>query len=422
MLWLALGLMAGAAQEGEAEASQLFRAGASAPRPQAVEPAARVNLTRPKFIDRATVSDLTLGAMDTVNFALRDDGGDAWAVRAVKCGLSFWFGVACTHVLHEYGHISGLSRCECTDALMGEPGASASEKEDATLPRLFAQGVWPGEGRALSVSEEDWGEIQRRFEGRPQDFNRWWLTVEAGGLNQEQILAARYARRLREDKLSYLDTPVYLWNAAGTLLYSATVEESDVADYVSRLADEGRETSAERLKALSALRFLGGTGLASLRGMMVGFFGSAGGVVEPFAWEVDDDLRVFWPEIESYLTSAGPTLKLDLPVRPGEWTFLPSYERAFASGGEDHEAGLRLRGPLLDGLLWLDAAVYAGDRGGNWRSVEAEIRPLRWLAFLLGTDAGSGYTFRREVFGSQDQFFEGTERSYLVGLRLALHF
>ena len=419
---LLLGLMVGASQEGEPDASELFRAGASAPRTQALEPGYRVNASRPKYIDRLGVSDLALGANDALHAALRDDGGDAWAVRAIKYGLSFWFGVACSHVVHEYGHMCSLSRAGFNEAMLGPVGASGDQKDEATLPRLFAQGMWPSEGRALSLKDEDWAELQRRFEGRPADFNRFWLTVEAGGLNQEQVFVSRYARRLREDRLSFLDTPVVLWGAAGTLMYSATIEESDIADYLERLSVEGRESSASELKALSALRFLGGTGLASLRGGVQGLFGSGGGAVEPFSTELGDGVRVFWPEVESYLTRCGPTLKLDLPVCPGGWTLLPSYERAFASGGEDHEGGLRVRAPFFDSILWLEAAFYVSDQGGQWRSAEAELRPLAWLSLLVGTEGGRGYTFRRDVYGSRDSYLDGSERSLLLGLRLSWAF
>src|SRR5688572_11248113 len=154
--------------------------------------------------------------MDLAHLGLRDDGNDVWAARALKWGVSLWFGMATVHVVHEYGHLSGLSRCGCDTAFVGDVGAPLDEREDATVERLFVDGLWPGKSRALSLGPDDWAELQRRFEGRPRDFNRFWLTVEAGGLNQEQAFASRYAARLREGRLSYLDAPVYLWAAAGT--------------------------------------------------------------------------------------------------------------------------------------------------------------------------------------------------------------
>lgn len=422
MLLVAALVLGIAQEEGERKAANLFSSGPSAPRPQALEPSFRYNATRPDYIDRRTVTDLAVGAMDLGKLGLRDDGGDAWAARAVKWGLSFWFGIACTHVVHEYGHISSLSRCGCDSALMGAVGADPGEREDATLGRLFAQGMWPTEGRALSLSEEDWADVQRRFEGRPRDFNRFWLTVEAGGLNQEQILATRYATRLHEDRLSYLDTPTYIWASFGTILYSATVVESDIADYIELLKNEGREVSATRLKALTGFRFLGGAGVASVRGGVAGAFGRGGDFVEPLAVEVVDDFRVFWPEFESYLTRSGPTLKAALPLRPGDWTLLPSYERSFATGGVDHEGGLRLRFPLADGLLWLESGLYYSDQGGVWRSGEVEVRPLAWVSFLVGAESGRGYTFRRDVYGSRETYLDGSEQSLLLGLRVTLVF
>ncbi|HEX7901114.1 MAG TPA: hypothetical protein VF950_25370 [Planctomycetota bacterium] len=411
------------AQEGERPEGPLpLRPAPSAPRPQAVEPAARYNLSQPEHIDRRTISDLAAGAMDLAHLGLRDDGSDVWAARALKWTVSAWFGVACTHVVHEYGHMSSLSRCGCDTAVIGKVGAPLSEREDATVERLFVHGLWPAQSRALSLGEDDWADVQARFEGRPEAFNRFWLGVEAGGLNQEQALAARYAVRLREERLSYLDTTSYLWAASGTFFYPSNSEESDIADYIARLKVEGREVSASRLKALTGFRFVGGTGIASARGAMAGAFGTPGGFVEPLSTEPLEDLRVFWPEFESYLTLAGPTLKTSLPVRLGEWTFLPSYERSFAAGGVDHEGGARARAPFLDGILVLEGGLYVNDRGGVWQSGEAELRPIEWVSLLVGVEAGRGYTFRRDVFGAREEVLEGSEHSLLVGLRVTLAF
>lgn len=421
-MWLGLALGA-LAQEGEPDdlRTNLPRAGSEAPRPQAVEPAYRHNLSRPDFIDRRTIDDLALGANDAAHLALWDGGRDGWGARVIKWGLSLWFGVAATHVVHEYGHISALSRCGCDSALMGDVGSSLEEREQATVPRLFAQGLWPSSG-SLTPDAEGWEGIEREFAGRPRDFNRFWLAVEAGGLNQEQAFAARYAERLREGRMSYLDTPVYLWAAFGTISYPSGTVESDIDDYVARLETEGRETSASRIKMLSALRFLGGAGLASFRGGFAGAFGNATGFVEPLSTEAVDGLRVFWPDIETYLTLSGPTVKTSLPLRSGDFTLLPSYERSFAAGGVDHEGGLVARAPFADGLIWLEAALYASDRGGIWRSGEVELRPIAWLSLIVGAEEGRGYTFRRDVYGSHETYVDGSEASLLLGVRLTLAF
>jgi hypothetical protein len=411
------------AQEGERpDGPDLLRTRPSEPRPQAVEPSARYNVSQPKYIDRRSVSDLAVGAMDLAHLSLRDDGNDVWAARGIKWIVSAWFGAACTHVVHEYGHMSSLSRCGCDSAVVGKVGGPLDEREDATVERLFVQGLWPTESQALSLDEGDWADLQRRFEGRPREFNRFWLMVEAGGLNQEQVLASRYAERLRERRLSYLDTPGYLWAAAGTFFYPSGSEESDIDDYVDRLKTEGRGVSASRLKVISGVRFLGGTGLASLRGAAAGVFGRGGGFIEPLSAEPIGGLRFFWPEFESYLTLSGPTIRTEMPVGVGEWVVLPSYERSFAEGGVDHEGGLRTRAPFFDGILVLEGGVYRSDRGGVWRSGEAELRPLGWLSLLLGVEAGRGYTFRRDIFGAREEFLDGAEHSLLLGLRVTLAF
>jgi hypothetical protein len=57
-----------------------------------------------------------------------------------------------------------------------------------------------------------------------------------------------------------------------------------------------------------------------------------------------------------------------------------------------------------------------------WRSGEVEVRPLAWAFFLVGVEAGSGYTFRRDVYGSRETYVDGSEQSLLLGLRITLAF
>jgi hypothetical protein len=39
-----------------------------------------------------------------------------------------------------------------------------------------------------------------------------------------------------------------------------------------------------------------------------------------------------------------------------------------------------------------------------------------------GAEEGRGYTFRRDVFGSREEYVDGSEQSLLLGLRVTLAF
>jgi hypothetical protein len=318
---------------------------------------------------------------------------------------------------HEYGHISSLSKVCACDPVLGRSDGDPSAWRPLNPGRLFLQGLSPVTGSVVSASEEDWDEIDRRFAGRPDAHRRMTLMMEAGGFNQEQVLVSRYGARARDGALSFLDTPAYLWTAIGTIRYPKSVEESDLEDYTEGLEGDGIEASSVRVKALSALRLAGGSGLAAAWGLATGLATGKGGSARPLSIEPAPGLLLFWPEFESHLTQAGPTVRTTSPLRVGGWEFLPSVERSFAEGGEALEGGLRIRAPLYP-YLHLDGAAYAGDRGGRWGSLVAELRPLPWAAVTLGVEGGRDYTFQRDIYGAGNDFLDPSERSLLVGLRI----
>lgn len=419
VLLAALGLQA---QEPEDEEDEPLREPGPAARLQAVEPFARYNLTHPYHLDRRTVAGLSIGFMDLAHAGFLDAGDDPLGARLVKWAFSGGVSIAVTHVAHEYGHLSSLSQVgRHLDYVLAFPDEPEEGREDLTLGHLFAQGLGFAERRSIGVDEDDWESIRRIFSGRPRDFNRYLLAAEAGGMNQEQVIVSTYGERARAGRLSYLDTPGWIWTAAGTLLYPASRVDGDLSRYEDLLEADGHSTSTSSIKAVSMVRFLGGSGVAAIRGAVLGFVGEDGGFVPPAVWDLGDGVRLFWPEFESWLTREGPTIRTILPVRWGAWTLEPAYERSFAGGGVGHEAGARVRWSASE-VFALTGSASLSDAGGRWVELEAEIRPAPWASLLLGLEGGRGYTFRREVFGALTHVLEDSERSVLLGLRLTATF
>lgn len=409
-------------QEPQEDEPEPLREPGAAARMQAVDVYARYNLSHPYHLDRRTVAGLSIGAMDVIHAGLLDGGDDPPAARLLKWAFSGGVSVAVTHVAHEYGHLSSLSKAgRHLDYVVAFPDDPGEEREDLTPGRLLAQGLGFAPRRSVGVAEDDWDSVRRLFAGDPRGFNRYLLAAEAGGMNQEQVLACAYGDRLRDGRMSYLDTPAWLWAASGTLLYPASRDEGDLSRYEDLLEADGHSASTASIKAFSMVRFLGGTGVAAMRGAVLGFTGEDGGFVPPAAWDVGEDVRVYWPEFESWLTREGPTVRAALPVRWASWSWEPAYERSFAGGGVGHEAGARIRWSAAE-FVAVQGSVSLSDAGGRWLELEAELRPAPWASLLLGVEGGRGYTFQREIFGSLSDVLEDSERSVLLGLRLSATF
>ena len=396
-------------------------AGAETARPQRVEFGWRFNLSQPSHVDRQNVSDLSIGAMDALHLGMGDSGADVAPLRVLKWGVSIWYAAAVSFMAHEYGHVSVMSKTGHRDPVYGTSETPREEWRSLSAAELFVKGLEPKKDSSVSIRQSEWEEVVAEFGGDPDALLRLNTMLEAGGFNQEQAIVTRYGVRTRDGALSFLDTTGYLWSAAGTIRYPASVDESDLGDYSELLEGRGYHASPARIKALSALRLVGGSGLASVVGLFQGFFGGQGGGVAPFFVEPSPGWRVYWPELESYLTQAGPTVRLTVPLRIDLVEILPSLERSFAGGDAVAEAALRIRAPLF-AFLRLEGVVHASDAGGTWHALALEILPVPWIALSLGVEGGRGYTFQRDVYGSGNEFLEDSEHAAFVGIRIGATF
>lgn len=374
----------------------------------------------PRYVDRESVSGAAIGAMDLVHAGLREGEGDPLVLRLVKWGFAAIVDEAVLFVAHEYGHLSSLSKSGHRDLLFGRTDEPQSDWEAASPGGLLLN-AFRAPQTGVTLRESAWEDVRASFDGRPEAYNRFLAAMEAGGVNQEQAIVARYADRLRQGRLSFLDTIPYFLAATGTARYPLDGGESDIEDYAALLEERGLETSGVRIKFLSAARMLSGSALAAARGIAVGFAGPRGEAVEPLELSVASRFSIGWPEIESYLTQIGPTLKLSVAARAGDWTLIPSAEHLVVDGASVDELGLRVAGPLAP-LVGAQAAFFRNSRGGLWAEAVVEIRPLEWLTLLGGYRAGREYSFRRDLFGASNDSLEEREQGFLVGAAVAYRF
>lgn len=385
------------------------------PRPQTGHVAYRLNLSHPGHVDRENLASLSMASMDAVHLALQDSGDDPFYLRVPKWGGAFVIDSAIRFVNHEYGHLSVFSKVGYRQAIFGDKDEINTTAPKASFGKMFLTGANPFNDSAVSVSAEDWDRIQREFEGDPARLTRFRIAIKAGGLNQEEVLLDRYADRLLAGELSYLDTLPFMISAAAVLRYPASVEMSDVGDYIDEVRSTGARTSVGRIHVLSGITLLSGSSLAAFRGMFLGLFTGRGGIVEPFRIASWSDGAVFLPEFDNYLSEYGPTLKASVPVLWHGVMIQPGFERLFVGGDSGVEPGLSVRAPIVSALA-VRACAYRHSNDGSWLEGGIDVLPFPWMALSLGYAWAHGYSFHRDVYGANNDLLRPSERSLLLGL------
>lgn len=385
------------------------------PRPQQFRIGYRLNLSHPGHIDRENIAALAMASMDTVHLALQDEADDPFYLRIPKWGLAFGIDTAVRYVAHEYGHLSTFSKAGYRTALFGDKDTLLTTAPRASFGKMFLDGFNPWSNSAVSVSQSDWDQIVAEFGNDPVKLRRFRIAIKAGGLNQENVILDRYAERLLDGELSYLDAMPFVVSGAAVLRYPTDMDMSDTGDYVAELRAAGYRTSDEQIKLLSAMTLLSGTSMAAFRGFYLGLTTARGGRIEPFGLSLAPGVDVFAPDLENYLSQYGPTLKPSLTVRVSEWKIRPSYEQLFVGGASMGEAGLSVRSPLWS-FVALSGSAFRNSDGGSWLEGGVEILPLRWLSLGLGYAWAKGYSFHRDVYGASNDILERRERSLMVGL------
>lgn len=344
------------------------------------------NLKYPWFCDKENTSNQVGGILDLINYGLMNiNAGSVEHSRVSRYVISLYPTIVLSTVAHEYGHISSFSTIGRADYEM-QIGDNDFENEN---PFRLLLGSMTLQGLAVRMSTND-------FNKYAADLTNDHITLmEAGGLNQQQILSSRYSDRYIDGKLSYLDTIPLIWNNFSTVLYSGPKGASDLSDY-SNLTD----SSIGEIKLLSLLRLFSGSSISAFYN-----FNKGKDIVDRIYF--GQDMKIFLPEIESFLTTDGPSVKASIPTSIYNHKVAISIEHAKSS-----EVGIDISIPVKS--FTLDIEGYVSD--GEWASFNLKFNPTKWLTLGVGYQFGHGHTYHREMYGA-DPFTEN-ESSPLVSVGL----
>ena len=373
-------------------------------RPQSVESSYIHRVENPHYNVR-NITSLSSTAMDLVHMAMQDETDDSTWLKILKYGFSAWVDTNIGVVAHEYGHISAFSKLGVNmqyklyidDAEWGTVGP-----HKILLANIIGR-------PAVSVSEKSWDKVIASSMS-DRELALYVASIDASGLNQEQLLVTHYAERYLAGNLSYLDSWAIIWGNFTTFLYPTGLTNSDVDNYIEGLNEADVHTSIGSVKNLSLIRFLSGSSLSAFSGLYKGIGTRTSGFIKPIHLHIGD-IDLYLPEFESFLCQTGPTVKTRLPIKAYNISLAPSIEVSHGA-----EFGLKLLAPI--GPLEIGAAIYA-QSNGYWVEGHVNIKLIREFAIMCGYERGSGYTFHRNIYGAS---LGRMEHSAIVGVDFAIKF
>jgi hypothetical protein len=233
--------------------------------------------------------------------------------------------------------------------------------------------------------------------------------MEAGGVNQVQHSLEILADRIRDGRFPAMDFLRWFLRLNEVQHYDGD-ENNDLKDYVADLKALSIDTSVRRIKNRQWFKYLSGSSMAMFRGI--------------FNWALHDEYQVrpwlsYWPEIASYLTTQGTTLKIYNPVEISDYfTVEPSIQ--FSLDVESREYGLKIA--FEKWFVKPQLAEFFHEDGGHWREYGLKISPWQWLEFGVSRTQGDGFTFEREIVGKTFSFLKEKESSwkFSIGVYIAL--
>ncbi len=376
------------------------------------------NFSHSKFLDRDNIAELAMAPISLVNEVVSEEFGDS--SLTIKLSLAVAAVIIegpILKVAHEYGHFSAHSKGEFYDyAFEKDPISFRKRSLSYIVPRVYADSL--GLGLVDDYyANNDWDKISAELKGRPDAYQRFWAAQYASGLNEEEVIRTRLAKRITDGQFFSLDTVPYFLTALSTITYN----ENDLDEYVSALEKRGISTSENQIRAISALRLLSGSSIVAAK---IGYGWLSGNSVATDISSVDmktsvGTFKMYWPEVETYLSEEGPTVKVVVPIIP-EFSGMEmrvSYEQALQA---TKEGGLEIRQKLTS-FLTASVASFKNSDDGTWCEGGMAVRPIKWLELGLTAYRADGYTLHRDLYGATYSFNKDRESGVkaTVGLSLA---
>jgi len=346
--------------------------------------------------DRENTSSTIMTGSDLVHLALQKIKTESVPLELLKYGVAAYLDAVLDTVGHEYGHLSSYSMVGKIHPTLFRDGMN--DPHPANPFNIFYRALSVA-SMGTGVSAQDSVAISALYAGNPTGLSAYNCTAMAGGVNQEQAMLSAYTGRYLYGRLSVLDGIPVIWETFSTLRVGVA-GGGDVQSYCTRLSELGIGCTTTKVVAISSVRLLSGSVIASAVGLVEG--------LGELSFEVprirlDDDWVIRWPEFESYLTQYGPTVKLQIPITSTYLDITTSLERSFGRSGTEGGLAVRLKYKRL--LVCVDT-YFSGD--GYWWNAYMQLNLTPWFSFNIGYQYGDRYTFHREVYGAN---FDGLHRS-----------
>lgn len=322
---------------------------------------------------------------------------------------------------HEYGHFRAFSLFGFTEYEFADRENFNSRFEAAPWNAFTTQlgQIFGGKSYSATVSVRQNKEFWKD-PSRSRYWREFYVILEAGGLNQNQLNAEFVGRKVLDGKSHLLDGITYFVNARYTATYPLGYE-SDITDYINALKKLGVETNANQIKTLSQLPKLASNSTLSYLLAIKNYVKDGDASVKPLSSDFSAPLRIYWPEFASYLSLYGPTIKtverLEF-LKSDLFHLYVTYERSLAK--DVNEIGINLNFKIFGDLISLGPRLIYNDKNGNWFEFAADVRVFKEISFGIQVYNGHGYTFVREIIGRAPSFMEKNESGMKAFVTIAL--
>jgi hypothetical protein len=288
------------------------------------------------------------------------------------------------YMLNKYGMKGRLRKIDSKEGYDLNPFSLVA----VSLRNIAERGQWRVEikDRDKFLSEEKYKPYHAKIEAM----------VVAAGFNGQMMTLEELADSILDGDGSIGDSSLYVTHMS----YPARYREGgqDISRYLDYLDSQGMDYSKEHIRALPFVSLLSGSNISLVKGV-IGYISDREKGIKPITLKFLD-ADVYLPELNSFFTSRGPSIKAKERVKKGPLILEMSYERPLS--GNVNEFGLNLE-YVPNAPLSIGVDTIINTKSARAFDARIGIKPVPIIEKIFEID--SGLLFLQELEFGVDYYY-----------------